>query len=249
VKDYNAGDVVDLKFTSVSSGVPTALLSGVVDIYKDASATESTEGVTLTSTFASIVGMNHLRVETTADSTFYSDGSKFQAMLSGGTVDGNSVAGYVIGEFSLRYGTVDDIADGTTTLSTDVDDLITTSTAIVAESTATAVVVDSIAAGTTMLSTDADDIISASTSIQAGTTDIQARLPAALVSGRMDSNASAISDSAATADRMEAWFNAFVTGTVETGRDQQIRCFRPIWRKQPTTTTRTRLSFSRAGIY
>jgi hypothetical protein len=170
VKDFNVGDVVDLKFTSVSSGVATALLSGVIDVYKNNSTAESTEGVTLTSTFAEVVGFNHVRIETTADSTFYSAASKFLVMLSAGTVDGNSVAGYSVGGFSLRLGTIDDIADGTTMLSTDADDIIATSTAIVAESTATAAVVDSIAAGTTTLSTDVDDLITEAT---AHTTSLQ----------------------------------------------------------------------------
>jgi hypothetical protein len=53
--------------------------------------------------------------------------------------------------------------------------------------------------------------------VQSDTDDIQTRLPAALVGGRIDANASAISGSAATADRIEAWMNAFLTGTVEEG--------------------------------
>jgi hypothetical protein len=294
VADFLYGDVVDLKFTSVSSGVATALLSGVIDIYRDNSTTESTEGVTLTSTFAQITGVNHVRIETTADTTFYAPGQKFMALLSAGTVDGNSVAGYPVGSFTIGYGAVarggnvmvdtsiatlasqtsftithgstsddayngaraviisdansvekaegrvsdytgasktialdadpgiftmavgdwivihsdaafdattvstlvDQIWDetqashvaagsmgvvasevaeimaGTTMVSTDLDDLIATSTLISAESTATAAVVDGIASGTTMLSTDLDDLIATTTAIFADTNSL-----------------------------------------------------------------------------
>jgi putative membrane protein len=181
VKDYNAGDIVDLTFTSVSSGTPTALLSGVVDILKDNTTLESTQGVTLTSTFRNVVGHNHVRIQTTADSTFYSVGSKFMAILSAGTVDGNSAAGYGLGTFSLRLGTIDEIADGTTTLSTDLDDVIAESTLISAESTATAAVADGIAAGTTSLAAEAtahttqlQALTSASSRLEASTTAIMA---------------------------------------------------------------------------
>ena len=171
MKDYNAGDEVDIKFTSVSSGIPTALSAGEVKVYKDnLTSNESSAGVVLTASFDSITGLNHVRIPTTAATTFYVDGSKYQAILTAGTVDGNSVAGYVIGEFSIRYGTVDDIADGTTMLSTDADDLIASTTLIQAESTASAVVLDGVAAGTTMLSTDMDDLIATTTAIFAEST-------------------------------------------------------------------------------
>jgi hypothetical protein len=170
VKDFNAGDTVDLTFTSVSSGIPTALLSGVVDVIKDNTTAESTDGVTLVSTFREVVGHNHVRIDTSANGTFYSNGSKFAVILSAGTVDGNSAIGYGLGTFSLRLGTIDDIADGTTANSTDLDDLIAESTLISAESTATAAVADGIAAGTTSLSTDLDDVIATSTLIAAEST-------------------------------------------------------------------------------
>lgn len=53
--------------------------------------------------------------------------------------------------------------------------------------------------------------------IETDTQDIQSRLPAALVGGRIDANMGAISGSAAAADAMEAAAIGIVTGTAVTG--------------------------------
>ena len=182
--DYSTGQVIDFAFTTLStdgSGEPAALTGASIDVYRDNETTsETTAGVTLTSTFDSVVGFNHVRIQTTGDTTFYAAGRKFIVMLSSGTVGGSSVGGYALGMFRVRYGLEDDIADETTGLAADIDALTSassrleaTTTAIYAESTATAAVVDGIAAGTTMLSTDADDLLATTTAIVADTQDIQ----------------------------------------------------------------------------
>lgn len=53
--------------------------------------------------------------------------------------------------------------------------------------------------------------------IQSDTDDIQTRLPAALVSGKMDSDVTAISGSTTAADRLEASVLTIVSGTAQTG--------------------------------
>ena len=55
------------------------------------------------------------------------------------------------------------------------------------------------------------------TTLQADTDDIQTRLPAALVSGKMDSDATAISGSTAAADQLEASAETIVVGAAATG--------------------------------
>lgn len=101
--DLNPGDTIDLKFaTADSTGAPTALSSGAISVYKDNSTTESTSGVTLTASFDSRTGMNHVRITTASDGTFYSAGSNFQIVLTAGTVNSVSVIGYVVGAFSLN---------------------------------------------------------------------------------------------------------------------------------------------------
>lgn len=102
IGELNAGDVVDFKFTTRNSAsTPTALASGAVSVYKDNDTTQSTAGVTLTTSFDSVTGLNHVRITTATDGTFYSNGSKFQCVLTGGTVDGQSVVGETLAQFSL----------------------------------------------------------------------------------------------------------------------------------------------------
>jgi hypothetical protein len=102
--DITAGSIIDLKFvTANKTGAPTALTSGAISVYKDNSTTESTTGVTLTASFDSRTGMNHVRVDTSADGTFYAAGSNFQVVLTAGTVDSVSVNGYVVASFSIAH--------------------------------------------------------------------------------------------------------------------------------------------------
>ncbi len=98
-----AGDTVYIKFTTRdSTGAPTVLTgSPAISIYKDGSSTESTAGVSLTASFDSLVGLNHIEIDTSADGTFYANGSTFYAVITTGTVSGVSVVGEVVGEFSL----------------------------------------------------------------------------------------------------------------------------------------------------
>jgi len=102
--DFAKGDTVDLKFTTVNtSGVPTSLAgTPAVSVYKDNDTAESTAGVTLTADFDAKTGLNHVRITTSSDGTFYSAGSSFQVVISAGTVGGSSVVGYVVGQFSLE---------------------------------------------------------------------------------------------------------------------------------------------------
>lgn len=103
--DYFAGDTVHFKFTTQNGyGVPTALAgTPVVKIYKNGTdSTETTTGVTLTASFDSVTGLNHVAVDTSADGTFYAAGSDFQAVITTGTVDSQSVVGYVVAEFSIQ---------------------------------------------------------------------------------------------------------------------------------------------------
>lgn len=102
--DFAAGDTVDFKFTTRTiTGAPTTL-SGTpaVSVYKSNGDTESTAGVTLTANFDSRTGLNHVRITTSSDGTFYANGSDFQVVITTGTVGGTSVVGEVVGHFSLK---------------------------------------------------------------------------------------------------------------------------------------------------
>lgn len=73
----------------------------VASVYKDGSTTQTTLGVTITASFDGVVGMNAVTVDTSADGTFYSAGSKFQIVVTTGTVNGVSIAGFVVNTFTL----------------------------------------------------------------------------------------------------------------------------------------------------
>lgn len=102
--DYTAGDTLTFKFTTrrFSTGAPFTLAgSPVVRVYKDGSDVEDDSGITLTVDFDSRTGLNHVAIDTSADGTFYSNGSQFSVVITVGTVDSVSVVGEVVGRFTL----------------------------------------------------------------------------------------------------------------------------------------------------
>lgn len=100
--DYHQGDVLDLLFTTRHGGVPTSLLGApAVSVYNGNSLAQSTAGITLDVDWDGIVGLNHLRIDTSADGSFYADASSFIAILTAGTVGGVTVVGVVIEDFTI----------------------------------------------------------------------------------------------------------------------------------------------------
>ena len=119
---------------------------------------------------------------------------QYHLVVTTGTINGVSVAGTVVGAFSLgASAAAADLANGTDGLGA-----IKTDTAAILVET-----------GTTIPGTI--------TTLQADTDDIQARLPAALVFGRMDSDMGAISTSTAAADALELSTEAIVAGAAAAG--------------------------------
>ena len=103
--DFAAGDTIDFKFTTFRPSTGAAYTLGgtpAISVYKDNGTTESTSGVTLTADFDSRTGLNHVRITTSSDGTFYADGSQFEAVITTGTVDSVSVVGSCVGRFTLR---------------------------------------------------------------------------------------------------------------------------------------------------
>lgn len=101
--DFALESTIDLKFTTRNtSGVPTTLAgTPVIDIYEDNSATQITGAETLTVDFDSITGLNNLRIVCTAANGFES-GKSYSAVITTGTVDGTSVVGEVVANFSIE---------------------------------------------------------------------------------------------------------------------------------------------------
>ena len=102
--DLQAGDLFDFYFTTRDRGVPTTLAgSPAVSVYKANSVTQSIAGITLDVDFDGVTGLTHVRVDTTADGTFYANGNDFSCILTAGTISGVSVVGVVTEDFSLAH--------------------------------------------------------------------------------------------------------------------------------------------------
>lgn len=99
--DYKKGTPVIMPFTTVNgSGAPTVLTSGTVVIYKNSSTTPETGAETLSIDFHTIVGLNHVSIDTSG--SFFTRRSDYWAVITVGTVDGVSVVGYIPGYFSIE---------------------------------------------------------------------------------------------------------------------------------------------------
>ena len=109
--DYLAGGTYYFLFNSrAADGTPTAIVASPapeVSAYKNNSDTQTQAGLTLETNIDGVTGLNRLTVNTSADGTFYSDGSQFTIVISDGTVDAVSVVGAVCAAFSLGVSTAD----------------------------------------------------------------------------------------------------------------------------------------------
>lgn len=108
--DYqDANQTIYLYFsTTGTDGVAETLTSGAVDIYEDGSTTQITTAETLTASFDSVTGFNQLAVD--LNDSGFETGKTYTCILTAGTVDSVSVAGKVVGVFSVgRYASATDI--------------------------------------------------------------------------------------------------------------------------------------------
>ena len=103
VGDFSKGDTITFMFTTFrpSTGAPF-LLAGtpVVSVYKDNNLTQDTAGVTLTTNYDGVTGLNFVSVSTST--AFYVDGSSYECVITTGTVDSVSVVGSCVGRFTMR---------------------------------------------------------------------------------------------------------------------------------------------------
>ena len=101
--DYELEDTVYIPFSTraFASGIPTALVSGEVQIYEDASITQITAAETLTVSLDGIAGFNMVAVAATAANGF-GVGQSYTLILSAGTVASVSVVGEVVGHFTIE---------------------------------------------------------------------------------------------------------------------------------------------------
>jgi hypothetical protein len=186
--DFDTSTVIYGKFTTYQPSTGAAFTLGgtpALSVYKDNSTTQSTSGVTLTASFDSVTGLNHFAIDTSADGTFYAAGSFFDIVITTGTVDSVSVVGAVVGSFTLRK----DSSLKPTTAGRTLD---------VSATGEAGVDWANVGSPTTTLNLSGTTIKTA-TDVETDTADIQTRLPAALVSGRIDASVGAVAANAITA--------------------------------------------------
>jgi hypothetical protein len=97
---FATGSTVVCLFNTRDAGVPTTLVGGAVAVYKNASTTQTTIGVTLTTDFDGVTGLHQITIDTSA--SVYTAGAVYTVLLTAGTVGGFSAAGLTIDDFSLE---------------------------------------------------------------------------------------------------------------------------------------------------
>jgi hypothetical protein len=207
--DYQLEDTIYLPFTTraFATGIPTALVSGVVDIYEDVTATPIITAETLTVSLNGHAGFNMITVTATA-ATGFGAGQSYTAILDAGTVDSVSVISEVVAHFTLDMSAAaKDLANGSDGLGA-----IKAETATIV--TDTNEIQGKLPTNKFMGSSDgADDdgtlnTISTNVSnVETDTQDIQGRLPAALSSGNMKTDVLAISGDTTAADNLELQYD------------------------------------------
>lgn len=180
VPDFALGTTIDFKFTTrrFSTGAPFALASGVISAYVDNSTTQITAGITLTADFDTVTGLNNVRVVLTSGNG-YAAGTCIDFVITTGTVDSVSVVGEVVYQCTIeKQSALRPVTDGR--------ELVVDANGL---ADANAVKVGPTGSGTAQTAGD----------IMADTNDIQTRLPAALVGGRMDVSVGAMAANVMTA--------------------------------------------------
>ena len=203
IGDFSLGDTFDTKFCTVTTtGAPTTLAgTPVVSAYVGNSLTQITAGITLTVDFDAVTGLHNVRV-VASGANGYATASNYQLVITTGTVNSVSVVGYVIAQFSIEARSALRPATSGRTLVVDAAGL----------ADANAVKVGPTGAGTAQTAGDLkaslntiDDFIDTEVAaILVDTDDIQTRLPAALVGGRMDVSVGAMAADVVTAAAIAA---------------------------------------------
>ena len=201
--DFRTGKTVRKMWNSnaVAGESITRATNGTISVYKDGGATQSTAGVTDTEDFDSLTGVHLVAIDTSADGTFYSAGSDFEAVLSAATIDGKTINATLF-SFSLenRSGLMP-TTDGRK-LDVSAGGEAGIDWANIGSPTSTVGL-----SGTT---------VKTATDVETDTADIQGRLPAALTgAGNIKADVLAISGDATAADNAESFFDG--TGYAGTG--------------------------------
>lgn len=192
--DFVTGETVVLWWNTnaIAGESITRATDGSIRIYKDNSDTQraSSAGITDTEDADTLTGAHRLVIDLSdnTDSGFYAAGSDYAVVLVAATIDGKTI-NHALGQFSIENRAMNTAAAVRAALGMSSANLDTQLSTI--DSNVDSILVDT---GTT-LQAELDGI-------QADTEDIQTRLPAALVSGRMDSSVGAMAANTLTASAL-----------------------------------------------
>ena len=192
IGDFALGTTFDFKFTTrqFSTGAPYLLAgSPSVAAYPGNSTTEITAGITLTANFDSRAGLTNVRIVATSGNG-YATATNYAVVITAGTVDSVSVVGEVGAHFSIENRS----ALRPTTAGRTLD----------VSATGEAGLDWANIGGPTTAQTLSGTTVKTATDVETDTQNIQSRLPAALVSGRIDADVGAVQSGAIN----EAAFNA-----------------------------------------
>jgi hypothetical protein len=190
--DVRLGSTVRFKFTTrrFSTGAPHTLAgTPAIAAYVNGSTTEITAGITLTVDFDSRTGLNHVEAVLSSGNGFAA-GDEVGFVITAGTVDSVSVVGEVVAAYSIEARSA----------------LMPTTSGRTLDVSATGEAgVDwaNVGSPTTAVNLSGTTVKTA-TDVETDTADIQSRLPAALVSGRMDSSVGAMASGVLTAAAIAA---------------------------------------------
>lgn len=108
--DYqDSNQTIYLYFSTVGSNREAiTLVGGTVEIYEDGSATQITTAETLDNDFDGVTGLHQIAVD--LNDSGFETGKTYTVIGTGGTADSVSIAGRVLGVFSVgRYASATDI--------------------------------------------------------------------------------------------------------------------------------------------
>ena len=191
--DYDTSTVIYGKFSTFRPSTGAAYTLGgtpALSVYKDNSTAQSTTGVTLTVDFDGVTGLHHYAIDTSADGAFYAAGSFFDIVITTGAVDSVSVVGTVVASFTLRKNSCLKPTTAGRTL-----DVTATGEAGIDWA--------NIGSPTTTVNLSGTTVKTA-TDVETDTADIQSRLPAALIAGRIDAYVGAMATDVLTSTALAA---------------------------------------------
>lgn len=195
--DVGLGNTVVFRFTTraLATGVPTTLAgTPSVAVYRNTNTTEITAGVALTVDFDAKTGLNMVTV-VASGANGYAVLDQCEVVIAAGTVGGTSVVGEVVGRFTIEANASGWSTSAIVTFASTCD--VATSTRLAPTTAGRTLDVSvtgeggvdwaNVGSPTTVVGLTGTTVKTA-TDVETDTQDIQSRLPAALVSGRMDGN-------------------------------------------------------------